>query len=77
MAIKMTGRANPVNVTSMDSFGEICPARYAAIKTPATIKLIGTIKREKKYLRAAKLSVSRALCKLMNISFVVVQMYTI
>lgn len=55
--IKTTGMANPTKVINVDSFGLICPAMYAAILNPAAIKLIGIIRREKKYLSAAMMIV--------------------
>ncbi|BDF54298.1 hypothetical protein CE91St23_16560 [Odoribacteraceae bacterium] len=45
--------ANPMNVINIDSLGSVCLAMYAIRLNPAVTKLIGTIKSEKKYLRAA------------------------
>jgi hypothetical protein len=51
--VRITGMANPMNVMNIDSFGFVCPAMYAMRLNPAAMRLIGTIKSEKKYLRAA------------------------
>lgn len=50
--VRITGMANPMNVMNIDSFGFVCPAMYAMRLNPAAMRLIGTIKSEKKYLRA-------------------------